>query len=247
MKPNPRSDLVYRGIELAGCFPITMPVDGDGMMTEGLADIVEKRRPKFIYVNSSYQDPTGNVMTVERRRNLLDVSARFGVPIIEEDGASELYYEDSEFPTLKSMDEHNNVVYIYSFALTFVPGISVAVVVGDPVLIHAMQYLVSVRVISIGWLTQRLVARYLKNGKYRAKIDEMEATATSGGGAVTVTVSGKKEIKDLQIKPEVCDPDDVEMLQDLVIAAANEALRQMEEISQAEMSKFTSGLGIPGL
>ncbi len=170
---EPCSPDVYRGIELAGCFPITMPVDGDGMMTEGLADIVEKRRPKFIYVNSSYQDPTGNVMTVERRRNLLDVSARFGVPIIEEDGASELYYEDSEFPTLKSMDEHNNVVYIYSFALTFVPGISVAVVVGDPVLIHAMQYLVSVRVISIGWLTQRLVARYLKNGKYRAKIDEM--------------------------------------------------------------------------
>ena len=83
--------------------------------------------------------------------------------------------------------------------------------------------------------------------KVQAQIDEMEATATAGGGAVTVTVTGKKEIKDLQIKPEVCDPDDVEMLQDLVIAAANEALRQMEEISQAEMSKFTSGLGIPGL
>ena len=83
--------------------------------------------------------------------------------------------------------------------------------------------------------------------KVQAEIDEMEASATAGGGAVTVTVSGKKEIKDLQIKPEVCDPDDVEMLQDLVIAAVNEALRQMEEISQAEMGKFTSGLGIPGL
>lgn len=79
------------------------------------------------------------------------------------------------------------------------------------------------------------------------KINEMETTATSGGGAVTVTVTGKKEIKDIQIKPEVCDPDDIEMLQDLVIAAANEALRQMDEISQAEMSKFTAGLGIPGL
>ena len=83
--------------------------------------------------------------------------------------------------------------------------------------------------------------------KVQAEIDEMEASATAGGGAVTVTASGKKEIKDLQIKPEGCDPDDVEMLQDLVIAAVNEALRQMEEISQAEMSKFTSGLGIPGL
>ena len=83
--------------------------------------------------------------------------------------------------------------------------------------------------------------------KVQAEIEEMEATATSGGGAVTVTVTGKKELKDIQIQPEVVDPDDVEMLQDLIIAAANEALRQMEEISQAEMSKFISVLGIPGL
>ena len=81
----------------------------------------------------------------------------------------------------------------------------------------------------------------------QAQIDEMEASATSGGGAVTVTVTGKKEIKDIQIKPEVVDPDDVEMLQDLILAATNEALRQMEEISQAEVNKFTAGLGIPGL
>lgn len=83
--------------------------------------------------------------------------------------------------------------------------------------------------------------------RVQEEINEMEATATSGGGAVTVTVTGKKEIKDIQIRPEACDPDDVEMLQDLIMAAANEALRQMEEISQAEMNKFTSGLGIPGL
>ncbi len=83
--------------------------------------------------------------------------------------------------------------------------------------------------------------------KVQEEIEQMETTATAGGGAVTVTVTGKKEIKDIQIQPDVCDPDDVEMLQDLIMAAANEALRQMEEISQAEMSKFTSGLGIPGL
>ena len=82
--------------------------------------------------------------------------------------------------------------------------------------------------------------------KVQEEIEQMETTATSGGGAVTVTVTGKKEIKDIQIQPEVCDPDDIEMLQDLILAAANEALRQMEEISQTEMSKFTSGLGLPG-
>lgn len=83
--------------------------------------------------------------------------------------------------------------------------------------------------------------------KVQAEIEEMETTATSGGGAVTVTVTGKKELKDIKIDPEVVDPDDVEMLQDLIMASVNEALRQMEEISQNEMGKFTSGLGIPGL
>ena len=93
----------------------------------------------------------------------------------------------------------------------------------------------------------QMQAMQRKMDEIQAEIDEMETTATSGGGAVTVTVTGKKEIKDIQIQPEACDPDDVEMLQDLIMAAANEALRQMEEISQSEMSKFTAGLGIPGL
>ena len=73
---------------------------------------------------------------------------------------------------------------------------------------------------------QQMQAMQRKMDEVQAEINEMEATATSGGGAVTVTVSGAKEIKDIQIKPEVVDPDDVEMLQDLVLTAANEALRQ---------------------
>lgn len=93
---------------------------------------------------------------------------------------------------------------------------------------------------------QQMQAMQRKMDEVQAQINEMEATATSGGGAVTVTVSGAKEVKDIQIKPEVVDPDDVEMLQDLILVAANEALRQMEEISQNEMNKLTAGLGIPG-
>ena len=93
---------------------------------------------------------------------------------------------------------------------------------------------------------KQMQAMQRKMEETQAQISEMEATATSGGGAVTVTVSGDKEIKSIVIKPEVVDPDDVEMLQDLIMVAANEALRQMEEISNNEMSKITAGLGIPG-
>ena len=77
------------------------------------------------------------------------------------------------------------------------------------------------------------------------KIEEMEAEASAGGGAVTVKVNGKHEMTACVIKPDVCDPDDVEMLQDLIIAAANEAHRQMDEITEREMGAVTGSMGLP--
>jgi DNA-binding YbaB/EbfC family protein len=81
----------------------------------------------------------------------------------------------------------------------------------------------------------------------QAEIEEKEISTTAGGGAVTVTVNGKKEITKLELKPEIVDPEDIEMLQDLIMVAVNEGIRQIEEISNTEMSKLTGGLGIPGL
>ena len=75
------------------------------------------------------------------------------------------------------------------------------------------------------------------------ELEEKEYSASAGGGAVTVTVSGKKEVLSVKLADEVVDPDDIEMLQDLIVAATNEALRKMEEESQAAMSKLTGGLG----
>ena len=75
------------------------------------------------------------------------------------------------------------------------------------------------------------------------ELEEKEYSASAGGGAVTVTVSGKKEVLSVKLAEEVVDPDDIEMLEDLIVAATNEALRKMEEESQAAMSKLTGGLG----
>ena len=75
---------------------------------------------------------------------------------------------------------------------------------------------------------------------------ELEAktyTATSGGGAVSVAVTGKMEVKTIDIKPEVIDPEDAEMLCDLVMAAVNEAMRQSDDTYTAEMNKLTGGMG----
>ena len=81
----------------------------------------------------------------------------------------------------------------------------------------------------------------------QAELEEKEITTTSGGGAVSVTVNGKKEITELTLDKDVVDPDDVEMLQDLIMAAVNEGMRQIDELSNAEMGKLTGGLNIPGL
>ena len=67
---------------------------------------------------------------------------------------------------------------------------------------------------------------------------------TSGGGAVKVVISGKKELQELKINPDVVDPDDVEMLEDLIISAVNEAIRQVEEMYNNEMRRMTGGMGL---
>ncbi|PXV84589.1 hypothetical protein C8E03_1256 [Lachnotalea glycerini] len=74
-------------------------------------------------------------------------------------------------------------------------------------------------------------------------LEEKEITATAGGGAVEITMTGKKEIKKVKLSEEVVDPDDIEMLEDLIMAATNEAIRQVEELSSQSMAKITGGLG----
>lgn len=84
-----------------------------------------------------------------------------------------------------------------------------------------------------------------------AKIQEEAASktveASSGGGMVTVVANGRQQILSIRISPEVVDPQDVEMLQDLVVAAVNEALKKAQEMVAEEMSRITGGLPIPGL
>ncbi len=81
----------------------------------------------------------------------------------------------------------------------------------------------------------------------QAELETKEVEASAGGGVVTVKANGKKEIIDIQIEPEAVDPDDIEMLQDLILAATNEALRKAEEMVSAEMGKITGGMNLPGL
>lgn len=83
--------------------------------------------------------------------------------------------------------------------------------------------------------------------KMQEEIEAREFEASAGGGMATAKVNGKKELLSIEIKPEAVDPDDVEMLQDLIVAAVNEALRQAGDAMEQGMGKMTGGMGIPGL
>ena len=83
--------------------------------------------------------------------------------------------------------------------------------------------------------------------KMQEELEKAEYTATAGGGVVTAVISGKKELISLVIEPDAVDPEDVEMLQDMIIAAVNEALRTAETASAENMAKLTGGLNLGGL
>ncbi len=169
---EPLSPDVYRTIEFAGARIITVPVDENGMKCDNLGPLIEKHRPKFIYVNSSYQDPTGKVLSFERRKKLLQLSYRYRLPIIEEDAASEIFYGKSRIPSIKAMDEGDNVIYIYSFSLTFIPGVGAAFAAAPKQVIKSLSYLVSVRLISLEWASERMLAAAFENNLYYKKLED---------------------------------------------------------------------------
>jgi nucleoid-associated protein EbfC len=86
-----------------------------------------------------------------------------------------------------------------------------------------------------------------KIARVQQELEDKEVEATAGGGMVTARANGKQQLLDLKIEKDVVDPEDVEMLQDLVLAAVNEAMKKSQEMIQNEMSKVTGGMNIPGM
>ena len=162
---------VYRTIQLAGGKIVTVPMDEEGMLCDHLEALIEKENPRFLYVDSSFHNPTGTLLSVERRRKLLELSYQYRLPIIEEDEGSELYYEEGRIPSIKSMDAGDNVIYMYSFSLTMVPGVGVSFVVTDRHVVERLSRLVSMRVVALDWAPQMLMLAYMKQGTFLHRLD----------------------------------------------------------------------------
>lgn len=99
---------------------------------------------------------------------------------------------------------------------------------------------------NMGNMMKQMQQMQKKMMKAQDELHEMTFEASAGGGMVTAVAKGNKEITDIQIKEEVVDPDDIEMLQDLVIAAVNDVMNQVDEKTNAAMGQFTKGMNLPG-
>lgn len=98
-----------------------------------------------------------------------------------------------------------------------------------------------------GNMMQKIQKMQEEMARVQTEVEETEFSASAGGGAVEVTVTGKHEVKSVKLKPEVVDPEDIEMLEDLLIASLNEAIRKASDAMDSEMGKLTGGLNIPGM
>lgn len=196
---EPVSPDAYRAMELAGANIAAVPVDADGINCDALEILVQQKKPRLIFVNSSFHDPTGAILSMERRKKIIEISNRYRIPIVEEDAASELVYDGMKMPPIKAFDKAENVIYIYSFSLTFVPGLSLAFVVANKEVIESLSYLVSVRMMAVDWITQKLLAQYLSDGSYYGILEEFRANYSTKQELVCRALD---EMKDLGVSYE---------------------------------------------
>ncbi|MDR0356880.1 MAG: PLP-dependent aminotransferase family protein [Clostridiales Family XIII bacterium] len=163
---SPTSPDVYRAFMLRGATVLSVPMERDGANIDMMKTLVERRRPKFICVSSGFHDPTGIVMSREKRTRLLELSYRHMIPIIEEDSSSEINFTEERIPSIKAMDKNGNTVYIYSMALTFAPGFKMAFVLGNKQVVKKLSYLQSMHIMNPDNINQSIIAHCIKKGLY---------------------------------------------------------------------------------
>lgn len=151
----------------------TIGIDTDGVITDTLEPLIVKYKPKLIYVNPDFQNPTGTVMSLDRRKVLLEAAYKYQIPIIEEDVCSELRFEGRRIPSLKALDKHDLVIYLYSFYYTIPSGIRVAFVIGDKDLISDLSSIISSRIVCADSISQLILTKYMESGLYKKNLDRI--------------------------------------------------------------------------
>jgi len=163
----------FHFFQLMGVKVVTVSMDEEGMRTDHLEGLVAKYKPKFIYTIPSFHFPSGTTMSLKRRYELLEISYKYSIPVIEEDCDSVLRYEGNVIPCLKALDQGENVIYINSFIATICPGIRVAYLVAPDKVTERISRMVELDEIFVNSIGQYLVAEFLDRGYFETHVNEL--------------------------------------------------------------------------
>jgi DNA-binding transcriptional MocR family regulator len=146
--------------------PVAIPVDEHGLQVDWLEQLIPRYHPQLIYVTPSFHNPTGVTMSLARRRALLEIAVRSGVPILEDTSYDELRYEGDPLPSLKSLDTADIVLQAGGFSKTLVPGIRIGYLIAPRLLLERIIATKQTADIFTSPLNQRALQAYLESGHF---------------------------------------------------------------------------------
>jgi DNA-binding transcriptional MocR family regulator len=153
-----------------------VPVDRNGMRTDLLESVLQRYRPKFIYTLPTYQNPSGALLSLERRRQLLELAHRFRVPVVEDDIYHDFSYEDEPPPTLKALDDAGFVIYVSSFSKVLSPGLRIGWMVAPRPLLHHLVMAKQLTDLHSPTLSQLVIERLLTSGEFLRHVRSLRET-----------------------------------------------------------------------
>lgn len=149
---------------------VSVPVDEEGMRVDHLESLLERVSPKLICTLPSFQNPSGAVMSLERRMRLLELAYRFRVPVVEDDTYGDLWFDELPPPPLRAIDRHDHVIYVSSMSKTLCPGLRVGWVAGPRPLIRRLVQIKQTVDLQAPTLSQMIVERMLATGAYEEQV-----------------------------------------------------------------------------
>lgn len=152
---------------------VTVPMDEDGMETQYLEGLIVKYRPKLIYTIPTFHFPTASVMSLSRRYELLELSYKYDIPIIEEDCDSVIRYEGTPVPSLKALDTVGNVIYVNSFIATICPGVRTAYMVAPEKITRKLSMIMENTQIFLSPLDQYIASEFISKGYIYDAIEDI--------------------------------------------------------------------------
>ncbi|WP_419661312.1 aminotransferase, class I/II [Desulfosarcina variabilis str. Montpellier] len=141
---------------------LTVPVDAEGMQVERLPGILEARNVKFIYIMPNFQNPSGATLSLERRRQVMEIVRYYQVPVVEDDAYGELRYDGEHLPALKSMDPDGQVIYLGSFSKVLSPGIRVSALIAEKNLMEKLVFAKQAADLHTDNLAQHIIYEFMR-------------------------------------------------------------------------------------